>query len=74
MSGQRSDVSHLFEAYGLDPAQYLHASSEDPPRYATALAVAAASAKLNPSGRVRDPVLRSAILRERLLRGETSSH
>lgn len=74
MSGHRSDVSHLFEAYGLDPRQYLQAS-DDPPRFATALAVAAAAAKLNPNGRVRDPVLRSALLRERLLRGESpASH
>lgn len=75
MSARRSDVSRLFEHYGLDPAPHLSTNhAEDPPQYATALAVAAACAKRNASGRVCDPVLRSALLRERLLRGETPRH
>lgn len=72
MNAQRSDVSRLYEHYGLDPAQHLK-DGEDPPQYATALAVAAACAKRNASGRVCDPVLRSALLRERLLSGENPS-
>ena len=74
MSGQRSDVNHLLESYGLDPSPRLQTADDDPPRFATALAVAAAFAKRNPSGRVCDPVLRSALLRERLLRGDTRRH
>lgn len=75
MSAQRSDVSRLFEHYGLDPAPRLSTNEAgDAPQYATALAVAAACAKRNASGRVCDPVLRSALLRERLLRGETPQH
>jgi hypothetical protein len=68
MPGHRSDMSRLFERYGLDPAQYLQIS-DDPPRFATALAASVAAAvEFNPHGRVRDPALRAALLRERLLR------
>lgn len=71
MSGQRPDVSRLYEHYGLDPAQYEHVS-EDPPRFASELAASvAAAAARNPSGRIRDPALRSAVLRARLLRDES---
>lgn len=74
MSGQRSDVSRLFERYGLDPSQYLQIS-DDPPRFATALAASvAAAAALNARGQVRDPALRAALLREHLLRGASSKH
>ena len=71
MPGQPPDVSQLLEHYGLDPGQYPRAC-DDLPRFATALAVAAAFAKRNPRGDVCDPVLRSALLRERLLRGDSS--
>lgn len=75
MSARRSDVSRLFEHYGLDPAAHPSTSDAgDAPQYATALAVAAACAKRNGSGRVCDPVLRSALLRERLLRGDAPKH
>ncbi|MGH8516597.1 MAG: hypothetical protein ACREUE_03965 [Panacagrimonas sp.] len=72
MSGQRPDVSRLYEHCGLDPSQYLQVSDDLPRRYASELAASvAATAARNPRGLIRDPALRSALLRARLLRDDS---
>jgi hypothetical protein len=70
MSGQRPDVSRLFEHFGLDPREYLHFPEQ--PQFATALAVAVSRGGSSgvPARRV-DPYVRSALLRARLLEGES---
>ena len=71
MSGRRPDVSRLFEHCGLDPSEYLQVS-DHAPRFASLLAASVANDALrDPRRRVRrDPALRSALLRARLLRDE----
>lgn len=71
MSGQRPDVSRLFEFCGLDPSEYLQVCDQVP-RFASLLAASVATDALqDPRRRIRrDPALRSALLRARLLRDE----
>ncbi|MES2462973.1 MAG: hypothetical protein V4671_20505 [Armatimonadota bacterium] len=70
MSGQRPDVSRLFQHFGLDPSEYLHFSEQ--PKFATALAASVSSGGSSGSqSRAADPVARSAQLRARLLQGDS---
>lgn len=70
MSGQRPDVSRLFQHFGLDPSEYTHFSEQ--PQFASALAasVSAGGSSAMPS-RTVDPAVRSAQLRARLLQGDS---
>lgn len=70
MSGQRPDVSRLFQHFGLDPSDYTHVFER--PTFVTSLA--ASVSVVGSSGlqsRTVDPAVRSAQLRARLLQGDS---
>ena len=70
MSGQRPDVSRLFQHFGLDPSEYTHFSEQ--PKFATALAASvSAGGSSTGASRLVDPAARAAQLRARLLQGDS---